>query len=219
MVGYAINLKMKKKKLPEWLGPLLKNKFFDSCLIHQNLRRNEKNLFCINCNRCICQHCFSSSAHYHHVLLQIRRYVYHDVVRLYDMQKHMDCSKVQTYLINQAKVIFLNPRPQLKSSKTNSGAACVVCERSLQEPNRYCSIACKISGVADRAREQSPHPPFMSFPIPEFNDLSMNENQDADSSVESNEEKENYPPSYISALKPKKQLRKRKGNPSRAPLF
>ncbi|XP_043721851.1 protein RGF1 INDUCIBLE TRANSCRIPTION FACTOR 1-like [Telopea speciosissima] len=215
MVGYAISLKKKKKKAPEWVGPLLKSKFFGSCVIHQELRKNEKNLFCIDCNRCICQHCLSSSAHYLHVLLQIRRYVYHDVVRLHDMQKHIDCSKVQTYLINQAKVIFLNPRPQLKPSKTNSGAACEVCERSLQEPNRYCSVACKISGVAEKGRRDHP---FMPFKIPEFDDFPMKENQDEDSVVESSEEKENCPPSSSPALKPKKQLRKRKGIPRRAPL-
>ncbi|KAJ4956714.1 hypothetical protein NE237_013497 [Protea cynaroides] len=54
-----------------------------------------------------------------------------------ETKKHIDGFKM--FLINQAKVIFLNPRPQLKSLKTNSSATCVVCERNLQKPNRYCS--------------------------------------------------------------------------------
>ncbi|KAF7838805.1 tRNA-intron endonuclease [Senna tora] len=41
----------------------------------------------------ICPHCLPS--HRLHRLLQVRRYVYHDVVRLEDLQKLIDCSNVQ----------------------------------------------------------------------------------------------------------------------------
>ncbi|XP_010271215.1 PREDICTED: uncharacterized protein LOC104607293 [Nelumbo nucifera] len=224
MVGYAIHLKKKKK--PEWLEVLLKSKFFGPCFDHQELKKNEMNVYCVECNRCICQHCLSSSAHYLHLLLQIRRYVYNDVVRLHDMQKHLDCSKVQPYTINGAKVIFLNPRPQSKPSKSNCGSSCLVCERGLTEPNCYCSIACKVSVLKEDAkRKQSP--PYITFKIPEFSDLSAKENQNAEPNSRE-EESSNLTtessagntlhPCLNSALKPRGQLHKRKGIPRRAPL-
>lgn len=48
---------------------------------------------------------------------QIRRYVYCDVVRTQDIQRYLDPTGVQTYIINQAKVVFLNHRPQSKLTK------------------------------------------------------------------------------------------------------
>ncbi|KAF8370107.1 hypothetical protein HHK36_031858 [Tetracentron sinense] len=218
MVGYSLNLKMKRR--PEWLETLLQSKFFGPCYDHHDLRKNEMNVFCIDCNRCVCQHCLSSTAHYLHKLLQIRRYVYQDVVRLQDVQKHLDCSKVQPYTINGAKVVFLNPRPHARPPKSNSGASCVVCERSLSEPNRYCSIDCKVSVVLEKLKNRSQ---FISFPIPEFGDLSAKENRNPEQNLKEDESSETDMSvgnglRLNSALKPKKQLHKRKGIPSRAPL-
>ncbi len=95
----------------------------------------------------VCQHCVG--AHRSHCLLQIRRYVYHDVIRLQDIQRLLDCSEVQTYIINSARVVFLNQRPQPRPSK-GLGNACATCERSLQESYSYCSVACKVDDVVVR---------------------------------------------------------------------
>ena len=43
--------------------------------------------------------------------MQIRRYVYTDVVRVQDIQEHIDTEGIQTYTNNSAKVIFLRWRP------------------------------------------------------------------------------------------------------------
>ena len=43
--------------------------------------------------------------------MQIRRYVYTDVVRVQDIQEHIDTGGIQTYTNNSAKVIFLRWRP------------------------------------------------------------------------------------------------------------
>ena len=43
--------------------------------------------------------------------VQIRRYVYKDVVRVQDIQAHMDTTGIQTYTSNSAKVVFLRARP------------------------------------------------------------------------------------------------------------
>ena len=52
--------------------------------------------------------------------MQIRRYVYCDVVRTQDVQRYLDPAGVQTYIINQAKVVFLNHRPQSKPAKVHA---------------------------------------------------------------------------------------------------
>ncbi|KAI3901472.1 hypothetical protein MKW92_016274 [Papaver armeniacum] len=105
--------------LPQWLKSLLDEKFFVPCYIHEDTRKNEKNVFCLDCCTSVCTHCF-------------RRSIYKDVLRLDDIQKLIDCSRVQSYLSNGAKVIFINQRPQSRPHRV-SGNTCSTCYRSLQE--------------------------------------------------------------------------------------
>lgn len=89
----------------DWLSTLLQSKFFGSCVHHQEIRKNEENVFCIDCSLGFCRHCMA--AHCFHRRLQICKYVYHDVVRLHEMQKHIDCSKIQVFLYSyQSEEIF-----------------------------------------------------------------------------------------------------------------
>eukprot|EP00250_Pteridium_aquilinum_P003044 c13373_g1_i1 orf=2-787(-) len=133
----------RKSTKPMWLELLLAEKFFAACAKHFCSKKNEKNKFCLDCMSSICQHCALSKDHNLHQLLQIRRYVYHDVIRLHDIQKLLDCSRVQAYTINSARVVFLKERPQPKSSK-GLGSSCESCERSLQDAYKFCSVACKV---------------------------------------------------------------------------
>ncbi|KAG9438978.1 hypothetical protein H6P81_019143 [Aristolochia fimbriata] len=131
---------------PAWLRGLMSETFFVPCGTHDSARKNEKNIFCLCCCRSICSNCLP--AHRAHPLLQVRRYVYHDVARLDDLEKLIDCSYVQPYTINNAKVVFLNQRPQTRPCK-GSGNTCLSCDRMLQEPYHYCSLSCKVEGVVD----------------------------------------------------------------------
>ncbi|URE40640.1 PLATZ transcription factor [Musa troglodytarum] len=127
--------------MPGWLGGLVEESFFVGCGTHENRRKNEKNIFCLGCCTSICPHCVP--AHPSHPLSRVRRYVYNDVVRLEDLEKLIDCSFVQPYTINSAKVVFLKPRPQSRPSKV-AGNTCSTCDRILQEPFRFCSLSCKV---------------------------------------------------------------------------
>ncbi|OMO92379.1 hypothetical protein COLO4_17633 [Corchorus olitorius] len=137
---------------PAWLEGLMGETFFGVCGAHESRRKNEKNVFCLLCCLSICPHCLPS--HRSHPLLQVRRYVYHDVVRLGDLEKLIECSYIQPYTINGAKVIFLNQRPQSRSCK-GSANICFTCDRILQEPFHFCSLSCKVDHMVDQGEDLS----------------------------------------------------------------
>ncbi|KAL7134599.1 hypothetical protein ABFS83_11G038100 [Erythranthe nasuta] len=138
---------------PAWMEALYAHKFFAPCSIHDSAKKNEKNICCLDCCTSICPHCVLS--HRAHRLLQIRRYVYHEVVRLEDIDKLMDCSNIQAYTINAAKVLFIKKRPQNRQFK-GSGNYCTSCDRSLQEPFIHCSLGCKVEFVLKHYKEITP---------------------------------------------------------------
>ncbi|KAK4783134.1 hypothetical protein SAY86_007508 [Trapa natans] len=145
---------------PPWLEPLLSTEFFSGCHVHGDAPRSECNMYCLNCNvGAFCFYCRSARHKDHHVV-QIRRSSYHNVVRVAEIQKAVDIGGVQTYVINSARVIFLNERPQPKAAASSGAAgggasahhhhhshACEICGRSLLEPLRFCSLGCKLAGV------------------------------------------------------------------------
>lgn len=147
-----MTLQLDTSPVPEWLLSILSEKFFNACTIHGDVKKNEKNIFCLDCCDGICPHCISN--HPSHRLLQIRRYVYHDVIRIVDADKLIDCAQIQTYTTNSAKVVFLNQRPQTRPPRA-SGNLCVTCDRSLQESSLFCSISCKLEHILRSERKLS----------------------------------------------------------------
>ncbi|WIA21665.1 hypothetical protein OEZ85_000837 [Tetradesmus obliquus] len=137
-----------RPQLEDWLHNMLHTHFFTPCQLHKEHKKNEATYFCADCgvsSTPLCGHC--NGQHAGHRVIQIRRYVYCDVVRACDMSPHLDISGVQTYTINQAKVMFLNQRPQSKISKPGAPDACHTCARTLREGCSYCSLACKLQAL------------------------------------------------------------------------
>ncbi|KAF0898420.1 hypothetical protein E2562_007257 [Oryza meyeriana var. granulata] len=136
--------------MPEWLEALLSTRFFLSCGAHPASPRNECNMFCLDCpSPAFCYYC-RSHRHQAHRVIQIRRSSYHDVVRVTEVEDVLDISGVQTYVINSAKVLFLNERPQPRGAGAAAGKAaaspynCEICGRALLDPFRFCSLGCKV---------------------------------------------------------------------------
>ncbi|KAL8152612.1 hypothetical protein V2J09_010372 [Rumex salicifolius] len=139
---------------PAWLNALYTQKFFVACSAHEMAKKNEKNVLCLDCCISMCPHCLPW--HRGHRLIQIRRYVYHEVIRLEDLENLIDCSSVQPYTINSAKVIFIKKRPQNRQFK-GAGNNCTSCDRCLQEPYFHCSLGCKVDYVLKRYRDLTPY--------------------------------------------------------------
>ncbi|PIA43556.1 hypothetical protein AQUCO_01900150v1 [Aquilegia coerulea] len=200
--------------VPPWLEPLLSTTFFSVCRVHGDAARSECNMYCLDCNgkNAFCFYC-RSSKHKDHSVIQIRRSSYHDVVRVAEIQRLLDISGVQTYVINSARVLFLNERPQPKSGKGVSHI-CEICARSLLDTFRFCSLGCKLVGIKKNGDT--------SFIFDTKNEILMQREEGKSrrriSSIEGEELREGTKHDIEDTISTPTNPRRRKGIPHRAPL-
>ncbi|XP_038893018.1 uncharacterized protein LOC120081909 [Benincasa hispida] len=203
-----------------WLSTLLNTKFYTSCDLHPNLRGNKKSGFCIDCSVSFCKNC---TVHDLHRQVQIWKYVYHEVVRVQDMEKQFCCSEIHPYKVNGKVAVHLNARSQsidTKSPKTKSGSPCEDCGRHIHDPHRFCSIACKVS-VNSKLKDQSIG--TVVSPSQNSGNLSLKDKispetnaSELESTISIAESTEGTKTSSPSSSQPRK--RRRKGIPHRAPF-
>lgn len=202
-------LKMDKMLVPPWLESLLSTQFFTVCRTHEDAARSECNMYCLDCaGDAFCFYC-RSSRHKDHQVVQIRRSSYHDVVRVSEIQKVLDTSGVQTYVINSARVLFLNERPQPKSGK-GVAHVCEICGRSLLDPFRFCSLGCKLEGVKRNGDA--------SFTLEAKNEALTGRREGIsreEEDLREGSQQDMYPPT---PPPPPSSARRRKGIPHRAPF-
>ncbi|KAF6134354.1 hypothetical protein GIB67_005746 [Kingdonia uniflora] len=192
--------------VPLWLEPLLSTAFFSVCRTHGDAPRSECNMYCLDCNgAAFCFYC-RSSKHKDHRVIQIRRSSYHDVVRVSEIQKVLDINGVQTYVINSARVMFLNERPQPRTAKGVSHI-CEVCGRTLLDTFRYCSLGCKLVGIKTKGDSTF----ILDDKIEENEGISRREGELRESSQQ-------HDISLPMTPSPPTNSRRRKGIPHRAPF-
>ncbi|XP_004954678.1 uncharacterized protein LOC101775185 [Setaria italica] len=124
---------------PAWLRQLLGTRFFEPCPEHpavtaiRSTRSVGCNYFCTNCaGGALCSGCL------------IRKSSSHGLVRVADIERLLNVSLVQTYLVNGEEAVFLDKREI--SGKGRAGTTrCEECSRGLQDlASLFCSLGCKV---------------------------------------------------------------------------
>ncbi|KAM0000775.1 putative transcription repressor PLATZ family [Helianthus debilis subsp. tardiflorus] len=207
-------------KWPLWLKPLLRENFFVQCKLHADSHKSECNMYCLDCvNGALCSVCLHH--HQDHRAIQIRRSSYHDVIRVSEIQKFLDISSVQTYVINSAKVVFLNERPQPRPGKgvTNT---CEVCDRGLLDSFRFCSLGCKIVGTSVNFQRNMKISPEKKHLI-----MAVSDSDDSNNSASRLRQRSNHTNTRIHSFSPStppqnatsfQTAKRRKGIPHRSPM-
>ncbi|CAM6121659.1 unnamed protein product [Calypogeia fissa] len=152
--------------LPIWLPGFVEPEYFTECHehIHHNAKsragdqgstkKGDRNYYCVDCCKGPLCETGRQVEHGGHTVLQVRKASHTDAIRVNDIAKLVDIEHIQTYTINGAKIVFLPSRPQAKPAK-GSPRYCEMCNRSLQDLVRFCSLSCKMKAIINRPGDAS----------------------------------------------------------------
>ncbi|KAG9150098.1 hypothetical protein Leryth_009683 [Lithospermum erythrorhizon] len=194
--------------VPTWLERLLNTSFFSICKTHGDAAKSECNMYCLDCNNsnAFCFYC-RSSRHKDHQVIQIRRSSYHDVVRVSEIQRVLDISGIQTYVINSARVMFLNERPQPKSTGKGVSHLCEILEGIKRGGNaNFCLDAKTEIGIMRRGDDEG---------MSSRRRVILSSNIEDDKELREGSQQDIYP---STPPPPASSSRRRKGIPHRAPF-
>lgn len=220
--GHVGGDEVENQRWPPWLKPLLSTSFFGQCKMHADAHKCECNMYCLDCiSGALCSQCLAY--HHGHHAIQIRRSSYHDVIRVSEIQKVLDITGVQTYIINSARVVFLNERPQPRPGKgvTNT---CEVCERSLLDTFRFCSLGCKIVGTSGEYRGRKKHAAGQKRKLKKGSAAAASDSDDSSTITSGGSDKSSVVQSFTPSTPPAttansyRSAKRRKGIPHRSPF-
>lgn len=164
-----------------WIHSLLRTKFYGPCHQHSNLRRNEQNIFCKTHGNKICHYCHLNSnnkLHSNCVVLHVTRYMYHDVLLSNELSSELDIVNIQPYVNNGHRVIYIDRRSQPLSNAAPNAKTCLRCDRTLQDPYKFCCVFCKLSSLDHPAANSN-------LPLPDAGRL-YNQQQQLNNNTNSN---------------------------------
>lgn len=128
-----------------WVRSLLSTRFYGACDTHSTFRKNERNIFCKTHAIKICSYCQTNShSHANCTVLHVTRYMYHDVLLTSEVSAVLNIVSIQPYVNNGHRVVYIDRRAQALSNAPPNAKTCIVCDRTLQEPYKFCCIYCKL---------------------------------------------------------------------------
>ena len=140
-----------KPSPPVWVEAILGPTFFTPCVVHAGMNKNDCNFFCLTCTpatgRAMCKFCLPG----HAVCctadrIQVRHYMYQDVVHVEDVVHRHNIEGVQSYCINQRRAMLLHKKapPPTAGTTPSFENRCRGCAVPLNPAFRYCCLKCKI---------------------------------------------------------------------------
>lgn len=116
---------------------------FDKCPEHSE----NQNFWCGACGP-MCGQCLPKCPVTHDVI-QIRRYMYQNVVHVADIKHYFDVEGVQAYMTNGRHAVLLSP----KESTGGFDSECVTCGCSLRPDCVWCSLRCKVAHYTAKRKQ------------------------------------------------------------------
>lgn len=110
--------------------------------------------WCMQCNTAHCKLCYHPHEKQGHMMFQVYRYRYEDVVSVEQAYACFGVERMQTYQLNKHTVVRL--RKRVPSEAVPTGCSC---KEKIDGTFLFCSVFCAMEGAPSRSRPRSPRTP------------------------------------------------------------